>query len=368
MKGVISTIQYPHWVFPVHSLQPSFLDQLMFSPEQVRTLRQLGESRGRQELFSQQMPEVLSALRKVATVESAESSNRLEGITASLPRIEDIVLKDAKPQNRSEQEIAGYRDALGLLHESARKMPFSAPVIQQIHSTLYRYMPAQGGNWKATDNEIVDKDAEGRVIRVRFRAVSAVETPQAMSDLVTHFASALTSGRHDPLVLIPLAVLDLLCIHPFSDGNGRTARLITLQLLYQAGYEVGRYISLERLFEQVKQSYYETLEASSQGWHEGRHDPHPWMNLFWGVLLAAYKEFEERVGQLGTGRGSKSAQVRAAVARRVAPFAISELERDCPGIGRDTIRAVLRQLRDEGVLRVEGQGRGARWRPVEPGA
>ena len=345
----------------MHSLQPGFLDRLSFQGEQIATLRQLGESRGRQALFTRQMPEVLDALRQVATVESTESSNRLEGITVSHPRLEDLVLKSARPRNRSEQEIAGYRDALQLLHESAQAMPFRTSVVLQVHAMLYRYLPAAGGVWKSTDNEIVDKDPAGRIVRVRFRAVPAVATPQAMEDLVMGFTTALESGRYDPLVLIPLTILDLLCIHPFADGNGRTARLATLQLLYRSGYEVGRYISLERHFEQVKTSYYETLEASSQGWHEGEHDPHPWLNLFWGVLLAAYREFEERVGTLGTGRGSKSAHVRLAVARRLLPFRISELERDCPGVGRDTIRQVLRQLRDEGVLRVEGRGPGARW-------
>ena len=344
----------------MHSLQPAFLSKLVFGAEQLATLRQLGEARGRQGLFTRQMPEVLKALRKVASVESTESSNRLEGITVSHLRLEDLVLKSAEPTDRSEQEIAGYRDALQLLHESAARMAFSTSVILQIHSMLYRYLPAEGGAWKAVDNQIVERDETGRVVRVRFQAVPAVATPQAMQDLVTGFADAL-AAKHDPLVLIPLAVLDLLCIHPFTDGNGRTARLVTLQLLYRSGYEVGRYISLERHFEQVRESYYETLEASSQGWHEGRHDPHPWLNLFWGVLLAASREFEERVGTLGTGRGAKSARVHAAIARRRLPFRISELERDCPGVGRDTIRQVLRQLRDEGTLRVEGRGPAARW-------
>lgn len=356
----------PYWPKPppLNSLQPAFLDALSFDATELSTLRALGEARGRQTLFSRQTPEILGALRQVASVESTESSNRLEGITVPHPRLEDLVLKAAKPKDRSEQEIAGYRDALQLLHESAADMPFSASVILQLHAMLYRYLPAEGGVWKSSDNEIVEKDEGGLIVRVRFKAVPAVATPQAMDDLVAGHHAALATGRYDPLVVIPLTVFDLLCIHPFADGNGRAARLITLQLLYQAGYEVGRYISLERLFEQVRESYYESLEASSKGWHKGRHDPHPWLGVFWGVLLAAYREFEERVGKLGTGRGAKSAQVRAAVARRITPFGIAELERDCPGIGRDTVRQVLRALRDEGALRVEGRGRAARWVPT----
>lgn len=351
----------------MHSLTPAFLEALTFRPEEVSTLRRLGEFRGRQALHTRQRPEVLEVLRQVASVESVESSNRLEGITAAHARIEGLVRRDATPQDRSEQEIAGYRDALQLLHEAAGEMPFTPNVVLQLHGMLYRYQPAEGGRWKSADNEIVDKDPRGRTVRVRFRPVPALSTPQAMAELTAAFDAAVVAGRHDPLVLIPLAVLDLLCVHPFTDGNGRTARLVTLQLLYRSGYEVGRYISLERLFEEVKDRYYATLEASSQGWHEGRHDAHPWLGLFWGILLAAYKEFEERVGTVGGGRGHKSTQVRAAIDRRRLPFRAADLERDCPGIGRDTIRKVLRSLRDEGVLVVDGRGPAARWRRVDEG-
>ena len=162
-----------------------------------------------------------------------------------------------------------------------------------------------------------------------------------------------------------LPILDFLCIHPFTDGNGRVARLLTLQLLYHAAYEVGRYISLERIFEESRESYYEALEASSQGWHEDTHDVRPWMRYLWGTLLRAYKELEDRVGTITGGRGSKARQVRAAIERKVMPFSISEIERDCPGVSRDHIRRLLRQLRDEGRLVVEGRGPGARWRRAE---
>jgi len=160
----------------------------------------------------------------------------------------------------------------------------------------------------------------------------------------------------------PCLFLDFLCIHPFRDGNGRIARLLTLLLLYHFNYDVGRYISLERIFERTRESYYETLEVSSKGWHEVEHDVNPWLNYFWGVMQSAYNEFEERVGHLGTGRGSKTAQVRDAVQRKLGSFAISDLEHDCPGVSKETIRNVLQQLRDEGVVELRGRGRGARWR------
>ena len=347
------------------SLSPPFLHQLRFTPEQVATLRQLGEHRGRQKLFFQQRPEVLESLLTVAKIESSESSNRLEGIVAPHARVRDLVLESTAPANRSEQEIAGYRDALNLIHESRERMPFSASVVLQLHSIVYRYLPGEGGRWKMADNEIVERGPGGEILRVRFRAVPAHLTPMAMDDLIGHWRGAIDAAIHDPLCLIPLAILDFLCVHPFTDGNGRVARLLTLLLLYHFDYQVGRYISLERIFEESKETYYATLERSSQGWHDSEHDPHPWLNYFWGALLRAYGEFEERVGRIGSGRGSKSEQVRRAVLARVLPFSISELENDCPGVSRDTIRQVLRKMRDEGLISAQGQGRGARWRRSE---
>ncbi|HVS65112.1 MAG TPA: Fic family protein [Thermoanaerobaculia bacterium] len=344
------------------SLTTGYLGNLSYTTTELATIRQLGKYSGREELFQRQRPEVLESLRDLARVESTESSNRIEGIEAPRARVEALI-KNATPRNRSEQEIAGYRDALELVHQSSDEMPFAINAVLQLHSMLYRYLPADGGRWKPIDNEIVDKDAKGRIVRVRFTPTSAVATQQAMENLVAGTKSALDRG-HDPILVLPLAVLDFLCIHPFADGNGRVARLVTLLLLYKAGYQVGRYISLERLVEDSKQTYYETLDRSSQGWHEDQHDPLPWCRYLWGVLLRAYDEYELRVGQLGTGRGAKSEQVRAAVRRKVVPFKMSELERDCPGISRDSIRHVLRQMRDEGEVVVEGAGRGARWRLV----
>ncbi len=348
-----------------HSLSPAFLAAIACSAQELSSLRQLGEYRGRQELFTRQRPEVLASMRQVAMVESSESSNRLEGVVAPRARVQGLVLKNTTPRDRSEQEIAGYRDALNLIHESATAMSFSPNVVRQLHGMLYRYVANPGGEWKPTDNEIIERAPDGEILRVRFRAVSAVATPQAMEDLCARTAEATRGGEHDPLIIVPLAVLDFLCVHPFLDGNGRAARLLTLLLLYQAGYEVGRYISLERIFEDSKESYYDTLEASSQGWHEAKHDVGPWLRYFWGVLMRAYSEFEERVGQVGGGRGSKSQQVRDAVQRKLAPFKLAELERDCPGISRDTIRMVLRELRKQGELVAEGRGPGARWRRVD---
>lgn len=326
----------------------------------MATLRAVGEHRGRQALFFKQSPEVLESLKEVAIIESSESSNRLEGITAPHHRIAALI-KGTQPKNRSEQEIAGYRDALSLIHESGVHMQFSTNIILQLHSMLYRYMPTDGGRWKMTDNEIVEKDGDGHVTRVRFKATPAVTTPFAMEELARNYTHAIQVLQQEPLVVVPAAILDFLCIHPFSDGNGRTARLLTLLLLYHFDCQVGKYISLERIFEDSKESYYETLEYSSQSWHDDRQDVMPWFNYFWGVLLRAYKEFEERVGAIRGGRGAKTEQIRASVVRKMEPFSISDIERDCPGVSRDMIRNILRQLRDEGGIVPQGRGRAAKW-------
>lgn len=344
----------------MQSLTADYLANLRFDAQQTGALRTLGEYRGKQKLYIAQSPEVLSDLRQVAVVESTESSNRLEGVVVAPNRLKSLVLKNATPKSRSEQEVAGYRDALGLIHESAEQMPFTEGTILQLHGMMYRYMSQPGGRWKAVNNDIVERHPDGSS-RIRFRPVEAHLTPMAMVDLVGRYRLALDTHQADPLVLVPLVVLDFLCIHPFPDGNGRMARLLTLQLLYHFDYVVGRYISLERIFEESKESYYETLEASSQGWHDATHNAGHWLEYMWGVLTRAYGEFEERVGTLSHGRGAKGDRVRAAILKSRAPFSISEIEEACPGVSRDMVRVVLRSMKTEGLIAPTGKGRGAKW-------
>jgi Fic family protein len=346
------------------SLADNILDSIRFSAEHLSTLKKAGEHRGRQDLFRRQAPEVLASLRQVALIESSESSNRIEGVTAPRERIEALVLKPTEPVDRSEQEIAGYRHALDLIHESGPEMRFSVNVILQLHTLLYRYLPGLGGRWKSADNPIVEKNPNGSIRRVRFTPVAPVATPGAMDDLVRMYAMAIDRER-EPLIIVPVTILDFLCIHPFRDGNGRVARLLTLLLLYHFEYEVGRYISLERIIEESKETYYEALEASSRRWHEGRHDILPWVTYFWGVLLAAYQEFEERVSAIQDARGAKTALIEQAVRRRIRAFAISDIEAECPGVSRDMVRHVLRQMRSRGEIAVQGRGRGAKWVRVD---
>lgn len=344
----------------MHSLSEKYLQSLTFSTEQLTILRTIGEYQGKQELYFKQSPEILNGLQQVAIIESSESSNRLEGITAPHQRITELVIKNTTPKDRSEQEIAGYRDALQLIHQSSNHMPFSLNVILQLHAWLYRYLPHPGGHWKTVDNEITEIHPDGNK-RIRFIPSNAFETPLAMDSLVKNYEQSIHQLKIEPLIVIPAVILDFLCIHPFQDGNGRTARLLTLLLLYHFGYQVGRYISLERIFEESKESYYSTLEKSSQGWHQAQHPLMPWMTYFWGVLLRAYKEFENRVGTLTTGKGSKAHHIRTTIETRIGPFSISDIERACPSVSRDTIRLVLRQMRDENSILPEGKGRGAKW-------
>lgn len=348
----------------MYSLTTTYLKDLTFTSEQVSTLRSLGEYLGKQALFFKQSPETLNTLKMVAKIESSESSNRLEGIELPHKKIEELVIKNTAPKNRSEQEIAGYRDALNLIHESAEYMPFTPNVILQLHGVLCRYMSNPGGRWKATDNEITEEYPDG-TRRIRFVPTKAYLTPGAMDELTKNYSIAVEQHIQDSLVLIPLAILDFLCIHPFTDGNGRMSRLLTLKLLYQFNYQVGRFISLERIFEDSKETYYETLEKSSKNWHAGEHDVKPWLNYFWGALLRAYREFEERVGVITNNKGSKTELIRSAINRRTVPFSLSDIESDCPGISRDMIRKVLRLMRDEGVLIASSGGRGALWQKVQ---
>jgi len=342
------------------SLTPEYLDGLSFSDRQMATLAQIGSFQGKQALYQEQLPDVLKAMRKIAQVESAESSNRIEGIEAPRKRIQGIVLESTNPENRPEQEIAGYRDALALVHESAQEMEFSTGVVRQLHTMMYRYLPQPGGIWKATDNEIIERNPDGSRV-VRFRPVSAVGTPQAMEDLTQGYHRAFHTEERLGLIVGPLAILDFLCIHPFTDGNGRTSRLLTLQLLYKMGFEVGRFISLERIIEESKETYYEALRLSSRDWHEGAHDSHPWLDYFWGILLRAYSEFSNRVGQLNRRAGGKAAQVRQAVDRLTKPFSLSELQVECPGVSLATIKRELSTMKKEGLVMLNGRGRGAKW-------
>ena len=302
----------------------------------------------------------MSALREVARVQSIESSNRIEGVIAASGRVAELAAEKTTPRDRSEQEIAGYRDVLSTVHANAPGTDVSTGLILQLHRDLYQFSPAPGGTWKRTANDIVDVLPDG-THRLRFSPVSPSLVEAAMDDLVSGYRSVASGGQVDSLISVPAFVLDFLCIHPFSDGNGRLSRVLNLMLLYQAGFDVGRYISLEKVIGDSKETYYEALEASSEGWHDGRHDLIPWLQYSHGVLIAAYLEFEQRVGQMGTGRGAKREMVIDCIRHLPATFRYAEIERACPGVSRPTIVRVLGELRDAGEIRCMKGGRDAAW-------
>jgi Fic family protein len=346
------------------SFAAGVVEKLPITHRMLRIIRQISEYRGKQELFKIQSPQVLETLRHVALIQSTESSNRIEGVSAPPDRIRALVAGKTAPHNRSEQEIAGYRDVLNTIHISAFEIPFTANVVLQMHRDLYQFLPGEGGHWKPVDNEITEVGPDGTKV-IRFVPVPAYRTAEAMIQLHERFNEHRQAGELDPLILIAAYVLDFLCIHPFRDGNGRMARLLTLLLLYQAGYEVGRFISLEQIVERTKESYYDTLLQSSIEWHEGHHSLEPWTEYLLGVvILGAYEEFERRVGMVAEGRGTKTAMVFDVISRIAGEFSISDLQERCPTVGIDLIRQILKRERDAGRLECLGRGPGARWRRI----
>jgi Fic family protein len=328
------------------------------------TMRGLGEFRGRQRLYAEQFPEVLDKLRQVAMIQSTESSNRIEGIVVAPGRLADLVTRHSKPRDRSEQEVAGYRDVLAAIHANHARMRLSTGLILDWHRMIYRYTEEEGGAWKTADNVIKEIRPDGREA-VRYRPVSAVGTPEFMDRLVELFLESMKETKTDPLFLVASFVLDFECVHPFADGNGRIGRLLTLLLLYQCGYDAGRYISLERIVEESKETYYDALFKSSQSWHQGEHDLRPWWEYFLGTMTAAYKEFESRVGTLTTAKGAKREMVQNAVRRLPRQFTIAELRRACAGVSYPTLQRALSDLRREKVLRCLGRGPDAQWERIE---
>ena len=268
--------------------------QKLLSPEIVGYLTQIHEHKGQQNLFIEAKKDALSGLLEIAKIQSTEASNRIEGIITTDERLKKIVRDKTMPQSRSEREIAGYRDVLATVHENYDYIPVRAGMILQLHRDLYRYSGmAVGGSFKIADN-IIAEDLPDGTRRVRFQPVPAWETPETMDRLCESINLALSDPEMDPLLLIPMFILDFLCVHPFNDGNGRMSRLLTLLMLYRAGYIVGKYISIEKFIADTKDSYYEALQESSQGWHEGANDYLPFVRYMLGVIVAAYREFADR--------------------------------------------------------------------------
>jgi Fic family protein len=347
----------------MRSFEHGYLVEQPISQQLLMAVRAVGEFRGRQILYQRQSPEVLETLRRAAMIQSVESSNRIEGVTVAPERLEPLVQGKTAPKDRSESEVAGYRDVLAEIHARADRMVLSAKLILDFHRRMYALTPEKGGHWKEKDNAILEVRPDGRQV-VRFRPVSALATPEYVTELCKLYHRTLDRHEVEPLLLVASFALDFECIHPFQDGNGRVGRLLTLLLLYQGGFEVGRYISLERIVEESKETYYEALHRASQRWHEARHDLRPWWDYSLGTLIAAYKEFEDRVGTITMARGAKREMVRHAISRLPTRFRLADLQHNCPGVSYPTLKRALADLQQEKRVRCLGKGRDAEWERI----
>lgn len=322
----------------------------------------IAEYKGKQELYARQSPQVLKTLLETALIESAESSNRIEGVTVARARLKPLVIGHSNPRDRSEEEVIGYRRALELIHTKHKSLRINHETIKELHR-LCRGELWDAGKWKKKDNDIIRKHPDGRV-EVIFKPVSAAKTPEMIKQLCLSYEHSITQLKYPDLYAVACLILDFLSIHPFRDGNGRVSRLLTLLVLYQHGFTVGKYISIERIVEQSKEIYYEALNKSSQKWHEARHDVIPWFNYFMGTILAAYKEFGERAENIKPARGAKTALLTQAIESQHGEFSISDIEKACPAVSRVMIKKVLFQMQKDKKIKCLGKGQSAKWKRI----
>ena len=323
-------------------------------------LADLGVVFGKQELFIKQSPQKLKVLREHALIESAISSSRIEGVEIEKSRVATIIFGKPLLKNRSEEEVSGYRDALNVIHAKKKLISLSEETIKEFHH-LIKSDTWDSGKYKEKSSDIIQTYPDDNV-RICFKTVSPDNVGLYMNQLITLNNQCLQEQWVHPLIAIAAFNLDFLCIHPFRDGNGRASRLLLLLQCYHLGYEVGRYISIERLIEENKERYYETLEMSSQGWHAGKHNPWHYINFLMYILKIAYKEFEERVGKIKSPRGSKTELVKNTIDKLPETFSLTDLEIACPGVSRDMIRKVLSDLKKSDIIESIGRGPGALWR------
>ena len=328
----------------------------LLTPEIVQMIASIHEHKGKQELFFEANQDELKTLLEVAMIQSTGASNRIEGIYTTDKRLKELVSQKAEPRNRSEEEIAGYREVLAMIHESYEYIVPRSNMILQLHRDLYSFSHgAVGGNYKNSDNLIAEIDAEGHE-KVRFIPVPAFQTAEAVEELCNRFWEAWEADYIDKLILIPMFVLDFLCIHPFNDGNGRMSRLLTLLLFYKAGYIVGKYISMEMLIEKTKETYYEALQASSGDWHENENAYEPFVRYYLGVTLKAYNEFENRVEHLKNRSLSKPDRIKALIDQKIGKITKKEIMDTCPDISKTTIERTLTELVKNGHIAKVGSG------------
>lgn len=327
------------------------------APAVTNLLLEIRELKGRQAYWRVTAPRALASLRESARVQSVASSNRIEGIVTTAQRIDGIVRRNLAPRTRAEEEIAGYRDVLALIHERHDYIRVTPGVILQLHRELMRHTATSyGGRWKDADNEIVTREPDGTTT-VRFTPTPALLTPDAIEQLCSTYRQGIQLEPCDPLLLALRFSFDFVSIHPFTDGNGRMSRLLTVLLMEQSGYDICRYVSIEGLIERTKGQYYDALAASSIGWELGENDEAPVVRYLLGVVLAAYRELEEKLASLAQGHTTSQDRVRAVFDRRIGKVTKAMVMEDCPDISEVTIKRALANLVRQGVIEKVGGGR-----------
>jgi Fic family protein len=343
----------------MHTLK-QIADELKEIPASVAWyLSDISEFKGKQELYTRQLPQKLKVLREHALIESAVSSNRIEGVEIDRKRIGTVVFGRTLLKDRCEEEIQGYRDALEWIHTQSEKIKINETTIKKLHK-LSRGNIWDAGEYKEKDGDIIERLPSGDT-RIRFTTVSAAGTPSMVKEMIAVYSDLIKHREVHPLLAIAAFNLDFLCIHPFRDGNGRVSRLLLLLQLYHAGFEVGRYISLERLIEEHKERYYEALQHSSVRWHEVKHDPWPYIQFLLYLLKKAYIEFSTHVDKTGIPKGEKTALVIEQICRMTSGFSLSQLQNKCPDVSYDMIRKILKDLKSEGRINAKGRGVSALW-------
>lgn len=311
---------------------------------------------GKQELYLKQKPEELEKLVEIAKVQSTEASNAIEGIVTTSTRIRQLVEEKTTPKNRDEQEIAGYRDVLNIIHESFDAIPLTQNYILQLHKILYSHMNnPMAGKTKNVQNYISATYPDGHT-ETLFTPLAPFETPEALDMICAEYNRVIGNNELEPLIAIPVFIHDFLCIHPFNDGNGRMSRLLTTLLLYRSGFHVGKYISLEAKIAKNKDLYYDALGQSQHGWHEGKEDVVPFIKYLLGTILAAYKDFEDRFSLVET-KHSALETVRLATQQKIGRFSKQDIRELCPSLSLSSLEGALRIMVAGGELRREGNGK-----------
>ncbi|MCU4706967.1 Fic family protein [Mycoplasma sp. CSL7503-lung] len=324
--------------------------------EIINLLTQIHEHKGKQELFLKRKPAVLDKLVEIAKIQSVEDSNKIEGIVTTAVRIKELMNQKTTPKNRNEEEIIGYRDVLNTIHESYEYIPINSNYILQLHRDLFKYSEKGiGGRYKSTQNSIIEKDKYGN-INERFKPLPAHETPDAIKNICNELNIELDKKEVDSLLLIPIFIHDFLCIHPFNDGNGRMSRLLTTLLLYRQGYVIGKYISLESKIEKNKDSYYVALEKSGIGWHDNKENPLPFIKYILRTILAAYIDFEKRVGYIEQ-KIPTIELVKNAIDNKLGKFTKNDMMELVPSVSKATIENMLKQLVEEDYIQRHGKGK-----------